>query len=349
METFLGLLLILTGGLASGSFYYPFTRVRSWAWEVFWLAGGIFSWLLAPWVAALITQPDLLGVYREAGTADLLWPVFFGLLWGVGGLTFGLALRYLGMSLGMAIALGLTAAFGTLVPPIFRGEIGEFFSTRPGLVTLTGVLLTLVGIAVTGKAGMMKDSFLPEKKKKEIIRDFDFKKGLLVALFAGLMSACFAFGIAAGKPVAELAVAGGASALTRNNPVFVLILIGGFITNAAWCLYLGLRNKSFRDITRTKGGLRAKNFFYTAAGGIIWYLQFFFYGMGESKMGRHGFAAWSILMSSTIIFSNLFGLLNKEWMGTGKRTAGVLILGLLVLILSTVIIGYGTYLQATGR
>jgi len=349
METFLGLLLILTGGLASGSFYYPYTKVRGWAWEVFWLAGGIFSWLLAPWVAAFITQPDLLGVYREAGAAGLLWPVVFGLLWGIGGLTFGLALRYLGMSLGMAIALGLTAAFGTLVPPVFRGEIGEFFSTRPGLITLTGVLLTLVGIAVTGKAGMMKDSTLPEEKKKEIIRDFDFKKGLLVALFAGLMSACFAFGIAAGKPVADLAVGKGASALTRNNPVFVLILLGGFIINAAWCLYLGLKNRSFGDIARTRGGLRTKNLFYTATGGIIWYLQFFFYGMGESKMGKHGFAAWSILMSSTIVFSNLFGLLNREWKGSDRRTVEVLILGLLILILSTVIIGYGAYLHVTGR
>lgn len=344
MSALIGVLLILTGGLASGSFYLPYTRVRKWAWETYWLFGGLFSWLIVPIAAAYLTVPNFIDLYFKLSSPELLLPMVFGVLWGIGGLTFGLALRYLGMSLGMAIALGLTAAFGTLVPPIFKGQFIELFSQTSGIITFAGVLICLIGIGMTGKAGMLKDIELSKEQKEESIKEFNFKKGILVALDAGLMSACFAFGIAAGKPLARLAVQSGAKVLHQNNPTFVLILIGGFLTNAFWCIRLAVKNKSYSDYSNKKTPL-LKNYVLSAVAGTIWFTQFFFYGMGESQMGEYGFASWSILMASSIVFSNIWGLINREWKGTHRKTMAVLLLGLFILILSTFIIGYGSSLQ----
>ena len=344
MNAFIGVLFILAGGFASGSFYLPYTKVKEWAWEAYWLFGGLFSWLIVPFLAAALTVPGFLDLYSQLSTAELIMPVIFGLLWGIGGLTFGLAMRYLGMSLGMAIALGLTAAFGTLIPPIFQGQFLSLFTQTAGITTFTGVVFCLVGIGITGRAGMLKDGELSDTEKQQHIREFDFKKGILVALISGLMSACFAFGIAAGKPLARLAVESGAGNLHQNNPTFVLILIGGFLTNAFWCIRLLLKNRSYSDYgNRTKP--LTKNYILSAVAGTVWFMQFFLYGMGESQMGRFGFASWSILMASSIVFSNMWGLINKEWKGASRKTITVLITGLAVLILSTFIIGYGSYMQ----
>lgn len=335
----------MTGGLASGSFYIPFSKVRHWAWEVYWLVGGIFSWLIAPWLIAWITIPSLEAVFGQADTMQLLLPILFGFLWGIGGLTFGLALRYLGIALGMAIALGLTAAFGTLVPPAFKGELPGMLALSSGKAILLGVLVCLVGIAITGWAGMRKDRETDEEQKKIGVKEFNLRKGLLVALISGLMSACFAFGIAAGKPVAGLAVSLGADPIHQNNPVFVLILLGGLVVNGIYCIWMIVKNKSGAGVFSMKRKLVLTNLFFSGLAGTIWFIQFFFYGMGESMMGKYGFAAWSILMSSTIVFSNLWGLYFKEWKGVSKVTLRTVIVGLSVLILSTAIIGWGTYLQ----
>jgi L-rhamnose-H+ transport protein len=344
MDAWTGVVLLLTGGFASGSFYLPYTRVKNWAWETYWLFGGLFSWLIVPILAAYCSTPNLFSLYGRLNPQDLLLPVLFGILWGIGGLTFGLALRYLGMSLGMAMALGLTAAFGTLVPPVFKGDFVVLISQTSGVVTLLGVLACLLGIGITGRAGMLKDMELNQEKKQENIKEFDFKKGIPVALIAGLMSACFAFGIAAGKPLAQLAVAGGANPVHQNNATFVLILIGGFFTNAFWCIRLAVKNKSFTDYANKRVPLW-KNYLLSAGAGTIWYTQFFFYGMGESQMGNFGFAAWSILMASAIIFSNMWGLINREWKDKSRKTVSILVAGIIILILSTFIIGAGSYLQ----
>jgi L-rhamnose-H+ transport protein len=344
MNALIGVLLVLAGGFASGSFYLPYTRVKKWTWETYWLFGGLFSWLIVPFLAAYITVPNLFSLYAQVNPLDLFLPVLFGLLWGVGGLTFGLALRYLGMSLGMAMALGLTAAFGTLIPPIFKGELVVLLSQSSGIVTLLGVLACLLGIGITGRAGMSKDRELNAEKKQESVTEFDFKKGIPVAVIAGLMSACFAFGIAAGKPLAQSAVESGAKIIHQNNPTFVLILIGGLITNALWCVRLALKNKSYAEYVNRKTPL-LKNYLLSAVAGTIWYTQFFFYGMGESQMGQFAFAAWSILMASAIIFSNMWGLINKEWKGASRKTLTILFSGIFILILSTFIIGLGSYIQ----
>lgn len=341
MVVFIGVLLVLAGGFASGSFYLPFTKVKKWSWESYWLFGGLFSWLIVPIVAALITIPVLMEVYKSAETKDIIYPIIFGFLWGIGGLTFGLSMRYLGMSLGMAIALGLTAAFGTIIPPIYNGQFGALISETSGIVTFSGVLIGLIGIGITGKAGMMKDKVASDEDKKEGVKEFDLKKGLIVALISGIMNACFAFGIDKGKAVAAIAISKGASALNQNNATFVLILLGGLLVNAFWCIRLLAKNKSFSDYGNKQTPL-ARNYIFSAVAGTIWYLQFFLYGMGESKMGEFGFAAWSILMATSILFSNMWGLINKEWKGAGKKTLVVLVIGLAVLLFSTFVIGWGS-------
>ena len=337
--------MVLTGGLASGSFYMPFNKVKNWAWETYWLTGGLFSWIIVPWIVTLLTVNSLFEVLSNASGTTIFYTVLFGILWGIGGLTFGLALRYLGMSLGMALALGLTAAFGTLIPPVYTGEISKMILNISGQLTIGGVVLSLVGIGIVGRAGVLKDRELPEDKKQESIKDFNLNKGLLVAIFAGILSACFAFGIAAGEPLTRLAVKAGTNTLHQNNPTFVLILIGGFATNAFWCIRMAVKNKTYGDYVRSKKTPIVSNYLFSALAGTIWFMQFMFYGMGESYMGKYGFACWSMLMTSTIIFSNIWGLILKEWKGTGRKTHITIISGLIVLILSIFIIGIGSYLQ----
>ncbi len=343
---FLGVFLHAVGGLAAGSFYIPFKKVRGWAWETYWLVGGAFSWMLVPWIVATITAGDVLGILREAPTSSLIWSYVFGVMWGIGGLTFGLTMRYLGLSLGMALALGFCAAFGTIIPPVFRGEIGQIVSAASGLVTLGGVAVCLAGIGVCGLAGMTKERELSTEAKQATIEEFDFAKGVWVAVFAGVMSACMAFAIAAGKPIADLAVVRGVPELWQNTPVFVVILAGGFTTNLIWCAILNVRHRTGDDYVNGKGGSLAANYLFSALAGTTWYMQFMFYGMGTTQMGEYDFSSWTIHMAFIIVFSNLWGLWFREWRGASGKTHWIIFTGIAVLILSTLVVGYGNYLDA---
>jgi L-rhamnose-H+ transport protein len=342
----LGIFFHAVGGFAAGSFYIPFKRVRNWAWEVYWLVGGVFAWIIAPILASIIAVPDLTALFDGIPIDTMVWPYIFGVLWGIGGLTFGLTMRYLGMSLGMAMALGLTATFGTLVPPVYYGQLNMLLSHLSGIVTLSGVAVCLIGIFITGRAGMMKDRELSDEQKKASIEEFDYKKGIWVAILAGIMSACFAFGIAAGKPIADKAIELGTPVLFSNSPVFIFIMAGGFTTNFIWCIALSAKNKTFNDYIKINVDTpRLKNYIFSALAGITWYCQFLFYGMGTTQMGKYDFASWSIHMAFIIIFSNMWGLILKECIGSSNKTILIIIAGLIVLVLSTFIIGAGNYIQ----
>jgi len=343
-----GVVLHAVGGLAAGSFYIPFKKVRNWAWESYWLVGGVFSWLIAPWIVALVTVPGLLSVLRAAPSSSVLWSYLFGLLWGIGGLTFGLSVRYLGMSLGYAVALGFCAAFGTIVPPIYDGRFTALVGTVSGLTTLGGVAVCLGGIAICGWAGVSKERELSDRKKRQAIEEFNLAKGLWVAVFAGLASACMAFGIAAGKPIAALAVKGGTHQLWQNTPVFVCILAGGFTTNLAWCVFLNIRNRTAADYLNFSAAPVVSNILFCALAGLTWYLQFTFYGMGTTKMGRYDFSSWSLHMAFIIVFSNIWGLVLGEWADSSRRTRRLILLGIVVLVASTVLVGSGNYLARLG-
>ncbi len=381
---FLGVVFHWLGGLAAGSFYVPYRAVRKWAWEVYWLIGGIFSWIVAPWLLASINSNDLLSVLREAPLESLLWAYFWGAMWGLGGLTFGLSMRYLGLSLGMGVTLGYCAVFGTLMPPIFHGEFaGKVLGTESGRVILIGVAVCVLGIFIAGLAGRGKEKEMTDEEKKATIREFNFGRGILVATFSGIMSACMAYGLDAAAPVAIISASHGTAPLWTGLPKLCVVLLGGFTSNFIWCIILNKKNNSgyqyFSRRLRVEASIarpvvtaRAaegpagigeapgepsgteadaaervpmlSNYIFCALAGVVWYMQFFFYTMGETQMGNYKFSSWTIHMASIIIFSSLWGIALKEWKGSSRMTKGKLALGLATLVVSTIVVGYGNYL-----
>jgi len=376
VNPFRGVVFHWLGGLASGSFYVPYRGVRKWAWEVYWLAGGFFSWIIAPWILALLNTKDLLPVLRSAPPGVLLKAYIFGALWGIGGLTFGLTMRYLGMSLGMAIALSYCSVIGTLVPPIIHHEFAtKVLGTTSGLVILIGIVVCILGIAVAGMAGMSKERELTDEQKRSSIKEFNFFKGILVATFSGVFSAFFAMGLDAAVPLADLSAQRGTPLLWTGLPKLVVVLLGGFTSNFIWCVLLFLKNKTGYQFfsrrlrpafpkpvapdspapdeagqslkERKDGSERAPmlaNYFFSGLAGVTWYMQFFFYTMGETQMGQYKFSSWTVHMASIIIFSSLWGIALKEWKASSGFTKTLLGMGLATLILSTLIIGFGNYL-----
>jgi L-rhamnose-H+ transport protein len=349
MNAILGVIFHFIGGFASGSFYLPYKKVKGWAWESYWIVGGIFSWLIVPLLAAWLTVPGFVDIIRNTEVSVLFYTYLMGLLWGVGGLTFGLAMRYLGMSLGMSVALGFCSAFGALVPSFYynlfpqegKTSFTDMIATNSGLVVLLSVVVCLIGIAICGKAGMLKEKELSAEQQKEGVKEFNLSKGLIVATISGILSACFSFGIEAGKPMAEVAKvaaeASGSSTLFVNNVTFVVILLGGLTTNFVWCMILNARNKTFGDYTDSKTPL-ASNYLFAAIAGTTWFLQFFFYGMGETKLGN-GASSWILHMASIIIVSNLWGIKFNEWKGVSKKTFSTLIFGVVVILISVILGG----------
>jgi len=342
MEPIIGILLIAVGSIGAASFYVPFKKVKEWAWESYWLSQGVFAWLIIPWLFALIFIPrgELIPIINESPVSAKLMAAFFGILWGFGGLTFGLSLRYLGVALGQSIALGLCAAFGTLLPPIIAGQ--NLFSTTGGILTVIGVAITIAGIIIIGYAGSLKSREMTEEEKKAAVKEFALKKGILIAIFAGIMSACFNFGFEAGKPIEEVALSHGTNPLFQKNPSLIFILLGGFLTNLFYCGFLNIRNKTYKDYYTVSGSLLLNNLFFTFLAGLLWFLQFHFFGMGSSKLPA-GMAVfgWSILMALNIAISNIWGIILKEWKGVGRKTIIVLIIGIIVLILSTFVVKLG--------
>jgi L-rhamnose-H+ transport protein len=338
------------GGLSSASFYVPYKRIRLWSWEIFWITGGLFSWLIAPWVVASVQTRHLFEVLSSTPSSTLFWCWLWGALWGLGGLTFGLTMRYLGLSLGMAVALGLTAVFGTLGPVIFRGRIAELAASLSGRVTFSGIAIALLGIAVIALAGRAKERELGAAASASGVAEFALGKGLLIALFSGVMSGCMAWGLDAGEPIRVATVAAGTGVLWRGLPVLCVVLAGGLTTNLIWCAVLIGRNRTVGELVgRVAGPQRpelARNYLYAALGGTLWYFQFFFYTMGESQMGAYSFSSWTLHMASIILFSTLWGFALKEWMGLSLGTRLQVWAGITLLVLSTVVIGAGNYFAA---
>ena len=378
---FLGVIFHWIGGFASATNYIPFRGIKRWSWEVYWIIQGFAAWIVAPTLLASIFVPDLSLILRTAPHNVLGYAVLWGALWGMGGITFGLAIRYLGIALGYAIALGLCTAFGTLIPPIYSGQMSTILHERSGQIILVGVVVCLLAVIVNGAAGLSKERELtPEEKAEAGERDFSFVKGVGVAIFAGVFSSFFAFGRAAGAPIAAVAkahlLAAGRLDLWQNLPVLIVVLWGGFLTNFVWSAILIVRNRSFRQFNGIPGsnpmrasatsghtladidprgaatqlrlspGTLASNYILASLAGVIWYFQFFFYSMGQTKMGKYEFSSWALHMASIIIFATLWGLILREWRGTSSRTKGLVTAGLLLLIASTLIIGYGNFAKA---
>jgi L-rhamnose-H+ transport protein len=296
-------------------------------------------------MAGLRTQ-DLWGVLTATPHATLIWCWFWGAMWGFGGLTFGLTMRYLGLSLGMAVALGMTTVIGTLGPPIFHRTLGDIAARTSGQLTLAGIVVTLIGIVVVARAGQAKAREIGARETGE----FNVVRGLLIAVFSGVMSGCFAWGLDAGQPIRDLTLKAGTDPLSQGLPVLCVVLAGGLTTNALWCAALIARNRSLPQFfggTNDPAVARApllRNWLLAALGGTLWYGQFFFYTMGESQMGRFGFSSWTLHMASIILFATLWGFALGEWTGTSRRTRARVWTGIALLVGATVVIGGGNML-----
>lgn len=351
MQIIFGIIFHFIGGFASGSFYIPYKKVRGWAWESYWIVGGLFSWLIVPPLAAYFTVPGFAEIIQNTPGLVIRNTIMFGMLWGVGGLTYGLGVRYLGMSLGNSIVLGFCSAFGALGPAIyynFYPQVGkttfnDLLSTAWGQIVLVGVVVCLLGIYICGRAGMLKERELPEEEKKKSVAEFSLVKGLIVAIISGILSACFNFGIESGESMADAAVSAGYDPLYQNNVIYVPLLWGGLATNFIWCMILNFRNKTFADYANKKTPL-SKNYLFSALAGTTWFLQFFFYGMGESKLGN-GASSWILHMAFIILVANAWGIALKEWNGVSRKTRTTITLGIITIILSIVIVGLGNSMK----
>jgi L-rhamnose-H+ transport protein len=344
MEILISIVLISLGGASAASFYVPIKKVRDWSWETYWIVQGVVAWIIGPWVLALCTVPGVWDVLRSS-PPEAVWNTFmFGALWGVGGLTFGLSMRFLGVGLGQSIALGFTAALGTLIPPFVAGE--NLFTSRTGILMLLGVAICVAGIALVGYAGTLRSQHMVEEDRKRAIKDFALRKGILIAVVSGIMSACMNYGINglpgfldAGNVIQKVAAAHSTDPMFVTNPVYIPLMFGGFVTNFLYTMYLNWKNKSFKEYVSLPRDLLLSNVAFSALGGTLWFLQYFFLGIGQSKLPGTMLAfAWSILMASSILFSNIWGLLLHEWKGTGRKTMTVLVVGLILLVLSCFVI-----------
>ena len=338
MSIIIGLLIIAIGAFCQSSSYVPINRIKEWSWESYWIVQGVFAWLVFPLLGALLAVPSgesLFGLFAQAPSFNLWMTIFFGILWGVGGLTFGLSMRYLGVALGQSIALGTCAALGTIMGPVL---LNIFFPELNALQSLTaavliGVAVTLLGIAIIGVAGSMKSASLSEEEKKAAVKDFNFPKGLTIALLAGFMSGCFNVGLEFGKDInfGELT-----DPMFRTLPATLLVTLGGFVTNAIYCFYQNQKNKTWGDYGKT--AVWGNNLLFCALAGALWYSQFFGLSLGRSFF-EAGSAmdtlSFCILMALNVTFSNVWGIILKEWKGCNSKTIMVLVCGIIVLIFST--------------
>ena len=329
MMIIIGLLVIAIGAFCQSSSYVPINKIKGWSWESYWLVQGVFAWLLFPLVGALVAVPageSLWTLFASNPKASLL-TLLFGMLWGIGGLTFGLSMRYLGVALGQSLALGTCAGLGAILGPVFTGHASDLTSA-----VIIGVVVTLVGIAIIGIAGAMKSAALPEEEKKKAVKDFNFGKGIAVALLAGFMSACFNIGLSFGEPLRWAATPD----IFAGLPATMLVTFGGFLTNATYCLYQNGKNHTFDDYRQ--GRLWGNNIVFCCLAGLLWYSQFFGLSLGKGFLTDYPVLitfSWCILMALNVVFSNVWGIILKEWKGVSRKTITVLLVGLAVLIFST--------------
>ncbi|MGI6312810.1 MAG: L-rhamnose/proton symporter RhaT [Candidatus Cryptobacteroides sp.] len=329
MNIFIGLIIIAIGAFCQSSSYVPINKIKSWSWESYWIVQGVFAWLLFPLLGALLAVPagESLWELFASHPKESLLTMMFGVLWGVGGLTFGLSMRYLGVALGQSIALGTCSALGAILGPVLTGRAADLTSA-----VIIGVIVTLVGIAIIGVAGAMKSASMPEEEKKKAVKDFNFGKGLFVAVLAGLMSACFNIGLSFGAPLTWAET----KPIFASLPATLLVTCGGFLTNAVYCFSQNTKNKTWGDYKQTR--VWGNNLVFCCLAGLLWYSQFFGLSLGKGFLVESPVLitfSWCILMSLNVVFSNVWGIILKEWKGVSRKTIAVLVSGLVVLIIST--------------
>lgn len=331
----LGILLIATGALSSGSFAVPFGKVKNWKWETSWLIFSVGAYIIFPLTACFIFAPDFSTILKAVDKSTIFKVFIFGAIYGVGNLSFGLALRYLGLSLGYALSLGLMLAIGTLIPPLMDGRLQAMLQHDNGMLLIWGVLIALLGTAFSAGAGYLKD-----KTRQGNTGGFDLKKGVLSAILVGFTGSAMSLGFEQGEPVAAMALRSGVDPLFTIMPVLLVLLSGTFVTTLIWCIYLGWKSKSLKDYTTAETpAMLTSNYLLSLSAGLLWFSQFILFGMGKSKMGPYTFTSWGILMALTIAFATIWGLIRNEWKGASFKTYLLMLCSLIILIVSAFMIG----------
>lgn len=337
----LGIFLIALGAFSAGSFAVPFGKIKGWQWESYWMVFSLGAYILFPLTACLIFAPGFILAIQSSSTSTLIAVFFLGAVYGVGNLSFGLALRYLGLSLGYALSLGLMLAIGTLIPPMLDGRLQIMMKESGGTLLISGVVVACFGIALSAWSGILKDKFVSDTKKQESIGEFNLMKGIMAAVLVGFTGSAMSLGFEQGLPISEVAAQQGVDSLFTMMPVLVVLLAGTFVTTIVWCVaYLGVKNKTIRDYSSADSPkILTLNYFYGLLAGLLWFGQFIVYGMGKSKMGPFTFTSWGILMALTIVFATVWGLLRKEWKGAPVKVYVLMILSLIIIIISSFMIG----------
>lgn len=337
----LGIFLIGTGAFSSGSFAVPFGKIKDWQWESYWMIFSIGAYVVFPLVACLVFAPDFVSVIRTSSTSTITTVFLLGAVYGVGNLSFGLALRYLGLSLGYALSLGLMLAIGTLIPPMLDGRFQIMMQGDGGALLILGVIVACLGIALSAWAGILKDKSVSDAKKHESIGEFNLVKGIMAAVLVGFTGSAMSLGFEQGSPISEIAAGKGVDPLFTMMPVLVVLFAGTFVTTFFWCVfYLGMRNKTLKDyVTAKSSNTLVLNYFFGLLAGLLWFGQFIVYGMGKSKMGPFTFTSWGILMALTIVFATIWGLFRKEWKGAPLKVYILMVLSLIIIIVSSFMIG----------
>lgn len=329
----------MVGAAAAACFYAPIEKVRKWSWETTWAVAGVFSWVLLPWTVSLILLPNFHGFYAGIATGVFARTLLFGCMWGVGNVNYGLTMRYLGMSLGIGVAIGVTLVVGTLVPPIIHGQLTYLFTSRSGRFTMSGVLLALVGIAIVSWAGHQKELRLGKRAE-----EFNLTKGLLLAVMCGIFSSGMSFAIDAARPIAAAALQAGVKPLYAALPSYVIIMGGGALVNFGYCFTRLAWRKDIslrRDWSQTRRTVLV-NSGMAASAGVLWYLQFFFYAWGAANIPVHlSFVNWMLHMSCYVLFGGIVGLALGEWRGAGGRPVRLLWTGMAVIIAAANLVGLG--------
>jgi L-rhamnose-H+ transport protein len=335
-----GILLIATGAFSAGSFAVPFGKIRGWQWETYWMVYSLGAYIIMPLLACFIFAPDFLTIIHSTPRETIVLVFILGAVYGVGNLSFGLALRYLGLSLGYALSLGLMLAIGTLIPPLIDGRLDVMIESSGGDLLLAGIAVAAVGIAFSAWAGIAKDKSVSREKKLESIGEFNLVKGILAALLVGVTGSAMALGFEQGLPISGVAEISGIDPLFSMMPVYLVLLSGTFVSTLIWCFFLGFRNKSVKNYVSAKTSKTLLlNYGFALLAGLLWFSQFIFYGMGKSKMGPFTFTSWGILMALTIGFAAVWGLIRGEWKGAPARVYAIMALSLIILIAASFMIG----------
>ncbi len=336
----LGILLIATGAFSAGSFAVPFGKIKGWRWETYWMIYSLGAYILFPLAGCLIFAPDFIQTIRATPAGILAIVFILGAVYGIGNLSFGLALRYLGLSLGYALSLGLMLAIGTLIPPVIDGRLQIMIRNSGGTLLIMGVVVACLGIALSAWAGILKDKHVSEVKKHESIKEFHLVKGLLAAGLVGITGSAMALGFEKGIIISDMAAKQGVNPLFTIMPVMLVLLLGTFVTTILWCGFLGIRNKSLTDYSKAETGkVLLINYLFGLLAGLLWFSQFIVYGMGKSQMGPYTFTSWGILMALTIVFSSVWGLIRKEWKEVPRKILILMVLSLIIIIVSSFMIG----------